>query len=419
MSSENPLRILQVIARLNIGGPAIYAILLCDQLAKKDYQTLLVYGKVSHSEGDMSYLVNPRKINFKLISHLGRDISLLSDLKALISLIKIIKEFNPHIIHTHTAKAGTIGRLAGIVYNLFKAKESRIKLVHTFHGHVFSGYFSASKTRIFIQIERWLARFTSRIIVLSPLQQADICRKYKIARPSKTRIVPLGLDLKPFSEFKDKEAEQEIRSQYLSPIADGMLTIGIIGRLTSIKNHHMFLQAIEYLKDQAGPVAFKSLIIGDGELRQELSRFVVDRNLTESVVFTGWQRNMAPFYKVLDIVVLTSRNEGTPGTLIEAMAARKPVVTTDVGGVRDLMGPVLEKHAAGFSVTRHGLLVPSGRADIFARALRFMADHQELAAEMGRYAQKFVLGHFSEDRLIRDIQTIYQDLSHCYGTNKI
>jgi len=408
--SEKTIRILRLIARLNIGGPAIQAIRLSEQLSGQGYETLLVYGKVGPTEGDMSYLADTKKLNFQVMANLERDISLWTDLRAVITLIRIIKKFDPHIIHTHTAKAGTIGRLAGIFCNLFKTKKSRIKFVHTFHGHVFSGYFSLSKTRLFIQIERWLARFTSRIIVISPLQQEDICRKYQIARPSKTRIVPLGLDLRHFSEFKDKEMEQRVQAQYLAPLAEGLWTLGIIGRLTSIKNHHMFLQTMKLLKDQTGPVAFKSLIIGDGELREELNRFVVDQGLSESVVFTGWQRDLAPFYKVLDTIVLTSLNEGTPVTLIEAMAARKSVVATDVGGVRDLMGPVREEHPDGFSVTRHGLLVPSDRADIFSSALRFMADHHVLAAEMGQAAQKFVLEHFAEDRLIRDIQAIYRDL---------
>jgi glycosyltransferase involved in cell wall biosynthesis len=410
MSSENPLRILRIIARLNIGGPAIQAILLSEHLFEKGYQTLLISGKVGRLEGDMSYLADTRKINFKIISHLGRDISLISDLKTLISLIKIIKKFNPHIIHTHTAKAGTIGRLAGMGFNFFARPNRKIKLIHTFHGHVFHGYFNPVKSKGFILIERLLARFTDRIIVISALQKEDICKKFKIAKSQKVRVVPLGFDLKDFSDLNNEKVREKIRFQYLSRRNADTLLLGIVGRLTSIKNHHMFLRAIRYLKDAGSASCYQSLIIGGGELYDDLVRLVDDLEISESVIFTGWQKGMASFYKALDVVALTSKNEGTPVTLIEAMAAKKPVIATDVGGVRDLMGPVIEKKLDGFILYQNGITVPSERFDIFANALTFLFHNQDVARQMADRAQKYVLQHYSEERLFKDIDAVYRNL---------
>ena len=183
MTASEPIRILRIIARLNIGGPAIQAISLSNHLSRDGYKTLLVSGKVAPHEGDMGYFDKEKGVQPVLLPGMGREISPLGDIKSLIDLRQIIKRFKPHIIHTHTAKAGTLGRLAGFSINMARGSEERIRLVHTFHGHTFHRYFGSLKTRLFIQIEKFLSRFTDRIIVVSPLQQRDICWRYEIAPP--------------------------------------------------------------------------------------------------------------------------------------------------------------------------------------------------------------------------------------------
>jgi glycosyltransferase involved in cell wall biosynthesis len=327
VSEKEPIRILRVIARLNIGGPAIQAVTLSDLFSRGRFRTRLVCGQVGTQEGDMSYLATSRQVDPVVLPTLGREISFFDDMRSFSELRKIISEFTPHIIHTHTAKAGFLGRLAGIGANARRIFGAKIKLVHTFHGHVFHSYFSSLKTSAFIQIERFLARFTDRIIAVSPSQAGDICEVYRIARPERVQVVPLGFDLSGFERLSP-------------PAPQGVFSVGIIGRLTPVKNHRMLFEAVKILNGQGEGHAFKFHVVGDGELREALTREAAALGIEKDVLFTGWQQEMAEVYRKLDAVVLTSLNEGTPVSLIEAMAAARPVIATDVGGVRDLMGEI-------------------------------------------------------------------------------
>ncbi|EFK95679.1 glycosyl transferase, group 1 [sediment metagenome] len=320
--NDNPIRILRVIARLNIGGPAIQAVTLGDLFSRGRFRTRLVCGQVGTHEGDMSYLASARQVDPVVLPTLGREISVLDDLNSFSGLRKMISEFRPHIIHTHTAKAGTLGRLAGISQNAQRIFGQKIKLVHTFHGHVFHSYFSPLKTYAFIKIERFLARFTDRIIVISSSQERDICETYKIAKSHQVQVVPLGFDLSGFEKLSP-------------PAPRGVVSVGIIGRLAPVKNHRMLFEAVKSLKEQGAGDAFEFRVVGDGELREALTREATDLGIEKNIVFTGWQKQMPEVYRKLDAVVLTSLNEGTPVSLIEAMASARPVIATAVGGVRD------------------------------------------------------------------------------------
>jgi glycosyltransferase involved in cell wall biosynthesis len=413
MSFKNPIRILRIIARLNIGGPAIQAISLSENLSKDLYRTILVCGKVEPHEGDMSYLAKEKGVQPYILPGLGREISPYSDLNAFKAIRKTIKRFRPHIIHTHTAKAGTVGRLAAISLNLSRKPGDRIRLVHTFHGHIFHSYFGFLKTFIFIQIERFLAKFTDRIIVISPLQQGDICRRFRIAGPEKVRIIPLGLDL---SSFMDSESKgKNIRGKYLVNDSRETLLVGNIGRLTDVKNHRMLLEAVRYLKDEGKDNHFRFLIVGDGQLREELMEYSKELGVQESIVFTGWQKDMTSIYRAIDIVTLTSFNEGTPVTLIEAMAATKPVVATDVGGVRDLLGIIDKRSTHGYKLARNGILVPSGKGEILAKALLFLLENREVSKKMAEHAREFVVNRYSMERLVKDIKALYSQLIRIDG----
>lgn len=409
MSSEKPLRILRIIARLNVGGPAIQAITLTSEFSGEEYQTMLVCGNVGPNEGDMSYLAGGKNVKPFIVQELGREISAVDDFKAFLSLRKIIRQFKPHIIHTHTAKAGTLGRFACVSMNIFSRKEDRIRTVHTFHGHVFHSYFNKIKSFLYIQIERLIARFTDRIVVISDLQRKDICDRFRIASAKKVRVIPLGFDLSIFDDCGSYR--KTMRQKYLSGEIEDVFLIGIIGRLTAIKDHSLFLKAIKILIDQDEAALFKFIIVGDGELKEDLICEARSLKVHEKVIFAGWQKDMKKVYGAVDAVVLTSKNEGTPVTIIEAMAAEKPVVATDVGGLRDLIGKPEGVMPGGFKLAEKGILVPSQDAKALARALLFLRKNSDVSSRMVKRAKEFVFRKYSIVRLIDDLKALYTELA--------
>ncbi len=405
MSSGKIIRILQIIARLNIGGPAVNVISLSFHLNRKNFQTRIVCGRVGPDEGDMSYLALNNGIEPFYVPELGREISIIDDIRSFIILRKLIKRFKPHIIHTHTAKAGALGRFAGLSMNVFRKNTKRIKFVHTFHGHVFHSYFGILKTFIFVWIEKILALLTDRIIVISSLQKSDICHKYGIAGPEKVREIPfLGFDLSKFKKLSGDNLT--FRNHYMSQLDDKVLVVGIIGRLARVKNHRMFLDAVKNIKDWGRIDLFKFIIVGNGELKAKLIDYSRDLAIQDYVSFIGWQEDMPSVYHSLDMVALTSLNEGTPVTLIEAMAAGKPVIATDVGGVRDLFGTT-ENHAGEIELARNGVLIPSGRSDLLAKALIFLSEEEDLRKNMADNAEDFVFKKFSTEKLVKEMESLY------------
>jgi glycosyltransferase involved in cell wall biosynthesis len=403
-----PIKILRLIARLNIGGPAIQAINLSSELSGNHYQTLLVCGSLSPGEGDMIYLAHEKKVEPLVVKEFGRNISLLNDLKSFFVIRKTIKQFQPDIIHTHTAKAGAMGRLAALSLRCPFASSKKNRMVHTFHGHTFHSYFSPLKTLFFIQIEKMLGRFTDKIIVLSKQQKKDICSIYKIAVREKVRIIPLGFDLSRFGKINTspKETiEKNTSRQNFKP-----LRVGIIGRLTAVKNHFMVLETLNRLRLAGKIDNFKFIIIGDGELKKEFVAKAYELDMINNIVFNGWQEDMPSVYAQLDAVALTSKNEGTPVALIEAMASCRPVIAAAVGGVPDLLGRVLEKKPEGFQIAERGLMVQSGDADALARALLYLSENRDAMQPMIQKAKGFVLTNYDQGRLLKDIKMLYGEL---------
>jgi glycosyltransferase involved in cell wall biosynthesis len=397
MHPRGPIRILRFIARLNIGGPAIHAVTLSHVFSRGPYRSLLLCGQVGSQEGDMSYLAKLRGVEPLVLPNLGREISFVDDVKSLRHVRQVIRQFNPHIIHTHTAKAGTVGRVGGVSLNLAGESRRRVRLVHTFHGHVFHDYFGPIKTRLFIEIERFLARFTDRIVAISPLQKRDICETYRIANPAKVRVIPLGFDFSPY-RLQPFEAD--------GSDSRGPFRVGIVGRLIRVKNHRLLLEAAEDLKGED----FEFLIVGDGEMREDLERYAAELGVRNNVVFTGWKQDMLSMYGMMDAVALTSLNEGTPVTLMEAMAAGKPVIATDVGGVRDLLGTVDTQSHEGYNLARHGILIPSESREALSKALLFASKNRNLMRRMAAQARSFVFREYSLERLARDLDALYREL---------
>lgn len=393
------IKILRIIARLNIGGPAINTVILTEGLDKTKFDSLLVCGNVSEKEGDMAYYALQKNVKPIFIPELKRQLCFLNDLSALRKIYKIIKSEQPDIIHTHTAKAGSLGRLAGISYNLLHLlKKKQIKFIHTFHGHIFDGYFNKVQSKVFILIERFLALFSSKIITVSDSVKNELLA-LRICGKDKIEVIPLGLELDKFLEI---------------PIEDNIVSnIGIVGRLVPIKNHRLFLEAAaKVITDNPG-IQIKFKIIGDGELREDLEAYAQKLNINSRVDFLGWQKDLVNIYKDLDVVALTSLNEGTPVSLIEAMASGKAVVATNVGGVKDLLGDEVDpagKPEEGFKVLERGILVKPHDPVTFAAALTFILQDHILRRDIGIHARDFVKTKFAKERLIRDTQNLYDNL---------
>jgi len=396
------IKILQIIARLNIGGAAIQAILLVQGLDPNQFQSVLVTGKVSASEGDMIYLADTYGIKPIIISNLQRDIGILNDVKTFLRFLRILNREKPDIVHTHTAKAGTIGRIATFIHNLVYF--DRIRVVHTFHGHVFHGYFSKIMSTMVILTERILSKITDIIIATSESQKKELVYNYRIAQASKVREVKLGVDLEPFL----------LSTQEKTPIAKKItcpeLKIGIIGRLVPIKNHKMFLDSAKIFLEQNPSIKASFLIIGDGELKQELIDYCHRLGLSDHVQFCGWKKEFPEIYTNLDIVALTSNNEGTAIALIEAMACSVPVIATNVGGVRDLLGnSQLEFISDGFKIFKRGILCRDNDAKGFAKGMEYLVKNKQLSKDIANVAQSFVVENYSKDRLIRDMESLYTE----------
>jgi glycosyltransferase involved in cell wall biosynthesis len=399
------IKILRVISRLNIGGPAIHVCLLTNGLNPDKFESKLVTGKISPQEGDMGYLFDTFDNKPILIPDLQREINLFTDIRAFFHIFKLLFREEPDIVDTHTAKAGTSARMAVIIYN--RLFHRHIRLIHTFHGHVFEGYFSRISSLLFVYIERFLARSTDVIIVISTSQQKELSEKYHIAPISKIRTVQLGFDLHPFilckSSFRGKFRQS-------LGIDEDTLLIGIIGRLVPIKNHRMFFMAAKKLLEKLTmPVKF--IVVGDGELRSESESFCRDSGLENHVVFCGWIKNVPYVYADLDILALTSLNEGTPVSIIESMAASVPVIATDVGGVGDLLGNPsggFQTRPYAFQVCDRGILCRRNDADSFAEGLYYLAteDTGLQAARVCR-AREFAEEHFHYQRLFKDMESLY------------
>ncbi|OGP62374.1 MAG: hypothetical protein A2V65_01825 [Deltaproteobacteria bacterium RBG_13_49_15] len=400
------VKILRMIARLNIGGPAIHVFLLTKGLNPEKFDSTLVTGIISPQEGDMSYLLESQDIKTIVIPELQREISFKMDLKTIAKIFRSLIKERPDIVHTHTAKAGTSARLAALVYNTIQGK--KVRVVHTFHGHIFEGYFSKGKSMFFVLIERLLATISDAIVAISKTQKTDLVEKYRIAPLHKIKTIELGFDLEPFL----KSASLKGRFRRSIGIDDETILIGIIGRLVPIKNHMMFLRAAKRLIDQNPRHKIKFLIVGDGELRETLEQKCREYELIDYVTFCGWVRDVSLVYADLDILALTSINEGTPVSIIEAMASSVPVVATDVGGVRDLLGiPDSLSASDGFMPCERGILCRNKDVNGFSKGLEHII-HSRTAGgdERVSRARSFVRERFNQKRLLKDMESLYHEI---------
>jgi glycosyltransferase involved in cell wall biosynthesis len=393
VSSERRPKVMRAIARLNVGGPARHAVILEHGLRRRGFETLLVHGSPTTDEGSFEDLIDERAVRAIRLPGLGRRVKPWSDLVAFWHLLRLIFQERPDILHTHTAKAGTLGRLAGIAYNLTRGRARQCLLVHTFHGHVLSGYFGRLGTLATRQAERLLARWSDRIITISDRQRDEIGRTFRIASLDKISVIPLGLELDELLAASSPDRSLREALGWTS----NEFVVGYVGRLVAIKDVPTLLTGFTHLLERC-PRA-RLVIVGDGVLRQSLERTARDLRIESSVHFAGWQRDLRSVYGAMDVVALTSRNEGTPVALIEALAAGIPVVATAVGGVPDVVRD-----------NQTGLLVSPGEPMSLANALYRVASDDELRRRLGANGREDMARRFRSERLVADIAAEYSEL---------
>jgi glycosyltransferase involved in cell wall biosynthesis len=400
------VRVVRIIDRLNIGGPAKHVTWLTAGLDPERFETTLITGVVPAGEGDMSYFARAAGVSPLVIEEMSRELSP-GDIVVIFKILRELFRLKPHIVHTHKAKAGAVGRVATLIYKWLTPsalwlRPRKVSVVHTYHGHIFHSYYGAAKTRLFIAIERALARFGSdRIVAISEAQRDEICRKFKVGRFEQFRVIPLGID---FDEIRGRTGR--LREE-IGVGAEGAL-IGVVGRLCEVKNHSMLIESAAKLR--AENLDAHLAVVGDGHLRAELEAQARTAGVAGSVTFTGFRDDAASLYSDFDVAALTSLNEGTPLTLIEAMSCGCAVAATEVGGVVDLMGGRRET-LDGFTVWDHGVTAPSRDVAAFANGLRFLIERPRLRREMGERGREFVSSRLSKERLIGDIDALYCDLS--------
>ena len=375
----------RIIARLNVGGPALHVVNLAQGLEPHGFRTRLVAGSLEAGEGDMSWYARERGVEPTLLPAMARELRPLRDARVLLALYRLFREDRPAIVHTHTAKAGALGRVAA-------AWAGVPVCIHTFHGHVLGGeYFSEPRTRLFLEVERRLARLTSRLIVLTRAQARDMADRLRIAAPERFRVLPLGLELELFRAVDVRRARTGARAKL--GIAADERVVGIVGRLVPVKNHELMLEAFARLCRREGP-PWRLLVVGGGEerergLRERARRLGVDAR----VLWLGWRRDLPALYPAMDVVALTSRDEGTPVALLEALAAGIPVAARAVGGVPE----VLEQGALGELIEEAD---PGAVAAAVERAFGRTVEEP---------ARDRVLERFSAARLCAEMAELYRE----------
>jgi len=383
------VRVLRVIARLNTGGPALHVSYLTSGLRERGYDTTLVAGSLARGEGSMAYVAEERGVDVVTLPDLHREISPLRDLRAAHRLAAIVRRVRPHIIHTHTAKAGAVGRTAAML-----ARDARPPIVvHTFHGHVLRGYFGPMRSQIFRTVERELASVSTALVAVSPEVRDDLVA-LGVAPADKFTVIRLGVEL---ANRVDTSADGRARARRMMGIAADQFTVGWIGRMTAVKRADDILLAFKELRE--GGVDARLCLVGDGPDRDAIEDAAYKLGIVRHCLFLGYQVDVAPFYAAFDALVLPSANEGTPVSAIEALAGGKPVVATRVGGVPDVVRDGVD-----------GFLVEPGDVAALSERMRELAHDRARARAMGEAGRARMLERYSVDRLLDDVDALYRRL---------
>jgi glycosyltransferase involved in cell wall biosynthesis len=386
--NERPLKLVRIMGRLT-GGPARQACLLHEQL-EPAFDTRLIMGSLSAGEHDMSDLLSSQH-NVLRLGAMSREISW-SDVRAFWKIFTYLRRERPDVVHTHTAKAGALGRLAAWLAGV-------PVIVHTFHGHVFYGYFGQAKTRVYLAIERALGRLTSRVIAISESQREELSIKYRVVSREKISVVQNGFELASFSR-----KEREIARQKLGLRPD-QFVLAWAGRMAPVKDVPLLGEVIRRAAESLPQACF--LVVGDGEQRAE---FEAQIQGCDNVKLLGWRRDMETIWSAADAAILTSRNEGTPTALIEAMAAGLPFVATDVGAVADLAVGKLQELPHGMGRRGSNGFLTARTPEALYYSVEQLIENPQIAKQMGAAGREFVMKRFASDRLVKELTALYQDL---------
>lgn len=409
--NPGPIRVLRLIARLNVGGPARHVASLMTGLDPAEFTQTLVAGRVQAGEDDLGPDLQAAGLGYLEINSLGRALHPLRDLNSLWAVLRLMLKVRPHIVDTHTAKAGSVGRAALILYRPLARLTGRPvpKAIHTFHGHTFAGYFGPLATKLFLGIERFLAKHaTWRIVAISPAMRRELCEVYGVGRPEQYALLPLGI---PLQRFGDPGPGRAAFRRELG-VGAGETLVGAVGRVAAIKNYGLLIETAAAMKAARPEIYAKArfAVIGGGDPADLAALEAQARALGVAgrVILAGNQADPARFMPGLDALCLTSLNEGTPMAILEAGACGVPVVATAVGGVPDLLGEVVEETPAGFARRARGLSAKSGDASGLAAALARLLDEPALAAALGAALRDHVKAHYDQARLIADTAALYR-----------
>jgi glycosyltransferase involved in cell wall biosynthesis len=389
-----PIRVLRLIARLNMGGPALHVAYLTQGLESRGYHTTLGAGSIGRGESSMAFVAENLGVEVVHVAQLHRELSPVLDPISVARLVRLIREVQPHILHTHTAKAGAVGRTAAVLAGSARPPI----LVHTFHGHVLHGYFDPVRTAVFREVERSLARVTTRLVAVSPEVRDDLVQ-LGVAPAEKFSVIRLGIDLDDRTTGEDDDGT---RLRRLFGVPPDAFVVGWIGRMTGIKHLPDVLASFARLLDSG--VDARLCLVGDGPDREAVERRAHALGVSRQTLFVGYQQDVAPYYRFFDTLLLPSGNEGTPVVAIESLAAGTPVVATRVGGVEDVV-----EHGTD------GLLVPVGDVVSISAALERLARDPELRRAMGRAGKERTAPRYRVERLVDDVDELYRELLAAAG----
>jgi glycosyltransferase involved in cell wall biosynthesis len=388
-----PIRILRVIARLNMGGPAIHVANLAAGLETRGYHTTLVAGSLARGEDSMAFVAERLGVSVVSVPEIQREVAPLYDARSIRRLTAILRKERPHILHTHTAKAGALARAAALV-----AGNARPPIVvHTFHGHVLKGYFGPGRTAFFRRVERTLARYSDVLVAVSPEVRDELVDN-GIAPRDKFTIIRLGIPLD--QRLNDETSELDYRHLYGIP--KDAFVVGWVGRMTGVKDTNAILEIVRATR--ARGVDAVLCLVGDGPDRGRLEQVAHDLGIARATYFVGYQPDVAGYYRLFDAFLLPSVNEGTPVSAIEALASGTPVVATRVGGVPDVVRDQVD-----------GFLVEPGDTDAAADRLAELAGDPELRQRLGSSGRQYARERYSVDRLVDDVDRLYRALLRAKG----
>ena len=411
LQPETPIKVLSLIARLNVGGPAKLLGWSAAGLDPKRFEHTLAAGRVPPGEDDMGPWVESLGVSYTMVPHLGRSIDPLRDIPCLFQILGMLIRLKPQVLATHTAKAGFIGRAALLLYRPLARLMGwpRLRALHTFHGHVFHGYFSRAVTGLFLFLERFLARWaTWKVLVISRQQFDEIHGHYRVGRREQVEIVPIGVDIEQFTD--QEKGRQEFRREL--GLHEDELLFGAVGRIAEVKNYSLVVRTAAKFKQTAPELYQRSrfVLIGDGKPEEvaALKQLAAELGVAERFQVLGYRQDPERFFPALDVLLLTSTNEGTPVSILEAGVCARPVLSTQVGGVIDLLGEVNQEDSRGFVIRQRGIGAPSEDADAMAHGLAHLARQPDLKASLGQALREYVYLEHSKESYVAHMARLFE-----------